>query len=95
MQNGNSRVLLVHPLGYSAKNASNDVSRMANIMPPLGLASISAYLGSHTIKNDIVDCYAHPDSDELIIEYFIDELEFGHAYNILEETESNSKRYKK
>ncbi len=69
MQNGNSAVLLVHPLGYSAKNASNDVSRMANIMPPLGLASISAYLGSHTIKNDIVDCYAHPDSDELIIEY--------------------------
>lgn len=69
MYSDNNRVLLVHPLGYSAKNAANDISRLANIMPPLGLASISAYLTSHGIDNDIVDSYAHPDSDDLIIEY--------------------------
>lgn len=62
-------ILLVHPLGYSARNAKNDISRLANIMPPLGLASISAYLTSHTIDNDIIDCYAHPESDNLIAEY--------------------------
>lgn len=62
-------ILLVHPLGYSAKCAGNDVSRLANIMPPLGLASISAYLSSHGLENDIIDCYAHPDSDELIADY--------------------------
>ena len=62
-------ILLVHPLGYSARNAKNDVSRMANIMPPLGLASISAYLTSHDLHNDIIDCYAHPDSDQLLIDY--------------------------
>ena len=62
-------ILLVHPLGYSAKNAASDVSRMANIMPPLGLASISAYLEKHNIHNDIIDCYAHPESDTLIKEY--------------------------
>jgi len=38
-------------------------------MPPLGLASISAYLTAHGIENDIVDSYAHPDSDGLIIDY--------------------------
>jgi anaerobic magnesium-protoporphyrin IX monomethyl ester cyclase len=69
MEKSDNGVLLIHPLGYSARNAKNDVSRLANIMPPLGLASISAYLTSHDIHNDIIDCYAHPDSDELIVEY--------------------------
>jgi len=69
----NTRTLLVHPLGYSSKNAKSDVSRMANIMPPLGLASISAYLTQNGIENDIIDCYAHPDSDQLIEEYLIRE----------------------
>lgn len=62
-------ILLIHPLGYSAKHAESDISRMANIMPPLGLASIAAYLESHNIRADIIDCYAHPDSDSLIDEY--------------------------
>lgn len=65
----NTKILLIHPLGYSAKSAQNDVSRLANIMPPLGLASISAYLTSRGLENDIIDCYAHPDSDDLIRAY--------------------------
>ncbi|MDK9708516.1 MAG: B12-binding domain-containing radical SAM protein [Desulforhopalus sp.] len=69
MQTLRSTILLVHPLGYSAKNAGSDISRVANIMPPLGLASISAYLTSHSLANDIIDCYAHPDSDERILAY--------------------------
>ncbi|EKD37203.1 MAG: Radical SAM, partial [uncultured bacterium] len=66
-------ILLVHPLGYSAKSARHDISRIANIMPPLGLASISAYLTSRGLANDIIDCYAHPDSDELIIAHLLRE----------------------
>jgi radical SAM superfamily enzyme YgiQ (UPF0313 family) len=62
-------ILLVHPLGYSAKRAAQDVSRVANIMPPLGLASISAYLTAHGQDNDIIDCYAHPGADSLIRAY--------------------------
>lgn len=65
----NKKILLVHPLGYSSKKAGTDVSRMANIMPPLGLASIAAFLDAHSIENDIIDCYAHPDSDERIMAY--------------------------
>ncbi len=68
MQTDN-KILLIHPLGYSSKMAKTDVSRMANIMPPLGLASIAAFLDLHKIKNDIIDCYANPDSDVLILDY--------------------------
>lgn len=69
MARPNKTILFVHPLGYSAKSAEHDISRKANIMPPLGLASISAYLTEHRHENDIIDCYAHPDSDELILSY--------------------------
>ncbi len=64
-----NKILFVHPLGYSSKKAKTDVSRMANIMPPLGLASIAAFLDVHKISNDIIDCYAHPESDILIVDY--------------------------
>jgi anaerobic magnesium-protoporphyrin IX monomethyl ester cyclase len=61
------RVLLVHPLGYNKAHASSDISRRANIMPPLGLASIAAYLEQKGIGADIIDSFAHPDSDSKII----------------------------
>ena len=64
-----NKILLVHPLGYKKEAAGHDISRMANIMPPLGLASISAYLDRHDIESAIIDCYAHPDSDRLITDY--------------------------
>ena len=56
-------VLLVHPLGYQADAAAQDISRKANIMPPLGLASIAAYLDQYGLNSQILDCYAHPDAD--------------------------------
>src|SRR5512134_748892 len=60
------RILLVHPLGYRASAAAGDISRIANIMPPLGLASMAAYLSRQGIESEIVDCYARPGSDRLI-----------------------------
>ena len=63
--NGN-KILLVHPLGYSSKSAEFDISRKANIMPPLGLASIAAYLEERGISVSIIDCYAHPNSLKII-----------------------------
>lgn len=58
----NNKILLVHPLGYSAESAEYDISRKANLMPPLGLASIAAYLTEKGVSVFIIDCYAHPDS---------------------------------
>jgi anaerobic magnesium-protoporphyrin IX monomethyl ester cyclase len=63
------KILLVHPLGYRADAAGRDISRIANIMPPLGLASIASYLGQRGIDASIVDCYARPDSDRAIRDY--------------------------
>lgn len=64
------RILLIHPLGYAASLAKKDVSRLANIMPPLGLASIAAYLEAKDLFVDIIDCYACPaESDESIVDY--------------------------
>jgi radical SAM superfamily enzyme YgiQ (UPF0313 family) len=71
-KSSSSEILFIHPLGYSSKQAENDVSRMANIMPPLGLACISAYLEKFEIENDIIDCYAHPNSDSIITEYLLE-----------------------
>lgn len=59
-------VLLVHPLGYQAEAAGRDISRLANIMPPLGLASIAAYLEQRGVCVHLVDCYAHPDSQRVL-----------------------------
>ena len=67
------KILLVHPLGYQKEAACRDISRLANIMPPLGLASIASYLGREGINADIIDCYARPDSDYLIRDYLLTE----------------------
>lgn len=56
-------ILLLHPLGYEVEAARQDISRKANIMPPLGLASIAAYLDRAGFNSTILDCYAHPDAD--------------------------------
>lgn len=61
-------ILLVHPLGYQVGAAENDISRKANIMPPLGLASIAAYLDRAGLNSQILDCYAHPDADSRLRE---------------------------
>lgn len=63
------KILLVHPLGYQKEAAVKDISRLANIMPPLGLAGLAAYLQKNAVESAIVDCYAHPDSDNLITDY--------------------------
>ncbi len=65
----NDSILLVHPLGYRSENSGHDVSRLANIMPPLGLAGLAAYLEERGIGTTIVDYYAKPFSDQLIKDY--------------------------
>lgn len=67
------KMLLVHPLGYRADAAGRDISRIANIMPPLGLASIAGYLEQRGTSASIVDCYARPDSDRAIRDYLLAE----------------------
>ena len=60
------KIVLVHPLGYNPEAAGRDISRKANMMPPLGLASIAAFLEKRNIAVHIIDCYAHPDALSLM-----------------------------
>jgi radical SAM superfamily enzyme YgiQ (UPF0313 family) len=68
-----NKLLLIHPLGYNPELAKGDISRKANIMPPLGLASIAAYLEKQGISVDIIDCYARPDYQHYIRDYLLTE----------------------
>lgn len=63
------QILLIHPLGYTADPAKTDIARLANLMPPLGLCSIAAYLDRQGYRTAIIDCFAHPDSDAKILDH--------------------------
>ena len=57
------RILLIHPLGGNKRAASMDIARKANLMPPLGLASIAACLERHRFQADILDFNAEPERE--------------------------------
>ncbi len=59
-------VLLVHPLGMNWLPGEKDMSRVANIMPPLGLLSLAAWLERRGHAVRVHDCYAWPGQDEVI-----------------------------
>ncbi|MCU0858575.1 MAG: B12-binding domain-containing radical SAM protein [Pontiellaceae bacterium] len=62
-------ILLVHPLGYTTtKAAAHDVVRLSNIMPPIGLISLAAWLDQKGFKTTVVDCFAKPGSQRRIQE---------------------------
>ena len=63
------RVLLIHPLGVNWIPGQKDMSRIANIMPPIGLCSLAAWLEQRGHTVHIHDCYAFPGRDERIEEY--------------------------
>ncbi|MGB2984508.1 MAG: radical SAM protein [Phycisphaerae bacterium] len=63
------KILLVHPLGVNWMPGEEDMSRIANIMPPIGLCSLAAWVERHGHRADIHDCYAFPDRDDKIARY--------------------------
>lgn len=54
-------IVLAHPLG--GRSGAANISRLANIMPPLGLLSIAAWLERRGCVVHVLDCYARPDAD--------------------------------
>ena len=63
------KILLVHPLGVNWMPGETDMSRIANIMPPIGLCSLAAWVDRHGHRADIHDCFAFPGQDEKIDRY--------------------------
>lgn len=64
----NQSILLIHPLGYHAARADADIARKANVMPPLGLAAIAAYLQRAGLKCRILDLNADPGGEKRMLE---------------------------
>ncbi len=54
------KVVFVHPHGSNWMGSQKDISTIFNLMPPLGLMSIAAFLEGRGIEVEIVDCYATP-----------------------------------
>lgn len=63
------KVLFVHPRGNNWLGEMKDISSVFNIMPPLGMMSIAAYLEERGVTTAFIDCYARPlPLDELVAE---------------------------
>lgn len=60
------RVLLIHPLGVNWMPGEKDMSRVANIMPPIGLCQLAAWVEARGHRAAIHDCYAWPGRDDRI-----------------------------
>lgn len=67
------KILFVHPLGQNWTPGERDMSRIANIMAPMGLLSLAAWVDQHGHQSAIHDCYAFPGEDHLIYEYIQNE----------------------
>ncbi len=60
------KIVLIHPMGECWVAGEKDVARIANIMPPLGLCSLAAWVEQHGHEAFIHDCYAHPGDYEKV-----------------------------
>jgi radical SAM superfamily enzyme YgiQ (UPF0313 family) len=63
------KILFVHPLGENWMPGRKDLSRIANIMPPIGLCGLAAWVEKHGHRAHIHDCYAFPGNDSKIDDY--------------------------
>ncbi len=63
------KVLFVHPHGSNWQGSGPDITTIFNVMPPIGIMSLAAYLEQRGIAVEIIDCYATPmPRQELVIE---------------------------
>ncbi|ACM20274.1 radical SAM domain iron-sulfur cluster-binding oxidoreductase with cobamide-binding-like domain [Geotalea daltonii FRC-32] len=54
------KALFVHPHGRNWLGNLKDISSIFNLMPPLGMMSIAAYLEAKGMEVELMDCYARP-----------------------------------
>jgi len=64
MKKHKKTVLFIHPLGVNWMPGEKDMSRIANIMLPIGILSLAAWVEKRGHQAFIHDCYAFPMQDE-------------------------------
>ncbi len=62
------KTLFIHPHGSNWMPGVRDITTIFNIMPPLGLLSIMAWLEKHGHDSEIIDCYATPMSEVFLVD---------------------------
>lgn len=61
------KILFLHPYGSNFIKGVNDITTVFNLMPPLGILSIAAWLEKHGIDVEIIDGYASRESHEVMV----------------------------
>lgn len=51
------KIVFVHPHGSNWMGTGKDISTIFNLMPPLGIMGIAAFLEARGIDTEIIDCY--------------------------------------
>ncbi len=72
-QLNHNAVLLIHPAGTSGKEGYDDIVRITNTLPPVGLACIAAWLEKAGFQATIVDCYVSGNAKERIKQILLSE----------------------
>ena len=62
MPDSGKKIILAQPTGYNWVPGQEDITRNVNIMAPVGLCSMAAYLAGRGIETRILDGYAKPRS---------------------------------
>lgn len=65
------KILFIHPYGNNFMSGVPDITTIFNVMPPLGLLSIMAWLEQHSVPSEIIDCYATPLSQDALVDEII------------------------
>jgi radical SAM superfamily enzyme YgiQ (UPF0313 family) len=66
-------ILFIHPQGVNwFRGVRKDFTRVCNIMAPLGILSLSAYLEERGFRTEIFDGYATPLSDEALADHVLE-----------------------
>lgn len=65
------KVLFIHPYGSNFLAGKPDITTIFNVMPPLGLLSIMAWLERHEVASEIIDCYATPLPQDALVDEII------------------------
>lgn len=63
-----SEITLVQPCGMNWEPQRRDMSRIANIMPPIGLCSLAAWVERNGHRARIQDLYAYPGEESRFVE---------------------------
>lgn len=65
------KVLFLHPYGSNFIKGANDITTIFNLMPPLGILSIAAWLEKHGFEIEIIDGYASRETHEQMVSKII------------------------